>query len=72
MVGLAQSRNRLDNRRGKDDKMFRRVWKAVEANTGKIGVAEIEGEKSRKEMRKEKEKEKAKKKTVEIKKITEE
>ena len=55
MVGLAQSRDRLEDRRGKDDKMSRGVWKAVEANVRKIRVVETKErrskERSRKEMR---------------------
>jgi len=65
MVGPAQSRNRLEDGRGKNDKMSRRVWKAVEANAEKIRVAETEGGRSKgrsgKETRKEKGKEETKK-----------
>ena len=43
MASPPQSRNRLEDRRGKDDKMPRRVWKTVETNAGKIGVTETEG-----------------------------
>ena len=63
MVGSAQSRNKLEDRRDKDNKMSRGMWKAVETNTGKIGVAETERRRgkgrSRKEMREER-REKAK------------
>ena len=52
MVGLVQSRNRLENGRGKDDKMSRGVWKAVEANIRKIRIAETEGRRSKEECRK--------------------
>ena len=52
MVGLVQSRNRLENGRGKDDKMSRGVWKAVEANIRKIRIAETEGRRSKEESRK--------------------
>jgi len=42
MVGLAQSRNRLEDGRSKDDKMSGGVWKTVKANARKIQMAEIE------------------------------
>jgi len=65
MVGPAQSRDRLEDRRGKNDEMFRGVWKAVEVNTEKIRVAETEGGRSKgrsgKEMIKERGKEETKK-----------
>ena len=65
MVGPAQSRDRLEDRRGKNNEMSRKVWKAVKADAGKIGVAETKGERSKersgKEMRKERGKEKTKK-----------
>jgi len=65
MVGPAQSRDRLEDRRGKNDEMFRGVWKAVEVNIEKIRVAETEGGRSkgrsRKEMIKERRKEETKK-----------
>ena len=47
MVGLVQSRDRLENGRGKDNKMSRGVWKAVEADIRKIGVVETEGRRSK-------------------------
>ena len=47
MVSLTQFRDRLEDRRGKDDKMFRGVWKTVETNAGKIGVAETKGGRSK-------------------------
>jgi len=65
VTSLSQSRNRLEDGRGKDDKMLRGVWKTVETNTGKIGVAEIEEERdkggSRKETRRKRGKEETKK-----------
>jgi len=42
----------LENRRGEDDEMSRGMWKAVEANTGKVRMAEIEGERSKGRSRK--------------------
>jgi len=64
MVGLAQPRNRLEDRRRKDDEMSRGVWKAVEANIEKIRVAETERrrgkERSRKETKGERREEEAK------------
>jgi len=65
MVSLAQSRNRLEDGRGKDDEMSGGVWKAVETNVGKIRVVETErirGKgRSRKEIRGERREEEAKK-----------
>ena len=65
MVNMPQPRNRLKDRRGKDDKMSRGVWKIVEVNTRKIRVAETERrrgkEKNGKEMRGARKKEEAKK-----------
>ena len=64
MVGLAQFRNRLEDRRGKDDKISRGVWETVKANAGKIRMVETEGERgkgrSRKEIRKERREKEAK------------
>jgi len=31
----------LENRRGEDDEMFRRVWKAVEAEVEEVRIAEV-------------------------------
>ena len=36
MASTLQSRNRLENRRGKNDKVSRRVWKAVKAGSGEV------------------------------------
>ena len=64
MASPPQSRNRLEDERGKDDEMSREVWKIVETDTGKIRVAEIEGgrdkEGSRKETRRKRGKEETK------------
>jgi len=58
----------LEDRRSKDDKTFRGVWKAVETKAGKIGMAKTKGgrseRRSRKEIRRE-EREKAEKETKE-------
>ena len=65
IVSLTQFRDRLEDGRGKDDKMSRGVWKTVEANAGKMRMAETEGgrgkRRSGKEIRKERRKEEAKK-----------
>jgi len=53
MVGLAQSRNRLEDGRGKDNEISRGVWKVVEANAKKIRVAETKGRRSKERSRKE-------------------
>ena len=54
----------MEDRRGKNDKVSRGVWKIIEANTGKIRAvkAKERGGKreSRKKVRRKKEKEKAK------------
>ena len=64
MVSTPQPRNRLEDGRGKDNEMSREVWKTVEANARKIGVAETKGgrgkERSRKETRGVRKKEEAK------------
>jgi len=52
MVGPAQSRDRLEDRRGKDDEISRGVLKAVETNAGKIGVAETKRGRSKGRSRK--------------------
>jgi len=46
VASMPQPRNRLENRRGKDDKVSRGMWEAVEASSGKIGVGEIERRRS--------------------------
>ena len=62
---MPQPRNKLEDKRGKDDEMSRGVWKTVEANVRKIGVAETERRRgkgrSRKEMRGARKKKEAKK-----------
>jgi len=64
MVSAPQSGNRLEDRRGKDDKMSEGVWKTVEANIRKIGVAKTERrrgkERDKKETREARKKEEAK------------
>ena len=64
MASLPQSRNRLEDGRGKDDEMPREVWKTVETDVGKIRVAKTEEEGgkggSRKEMRRKRGKEEIK------------
>ena len=66
MVSAPQPRNRLEDRRGKDNKMSGGVWKTVKANSRKIRVAETERRRGKgrsgKEMRKTRKKEEAKKK----------
>ena len=44
MVSAPQSRNRLEDRGGKNDEMSRRMWKTVEAKAGsniKIASSEL-------------------------------
>ena len=67
----------MEDRRGKDNKMPRRVWKTVEANTGKIGMAETERGRSKRKNREkreekaEKQKKQKKAKTIDVKRIAE-
>ena len=55
MASMSQFRNRLDNRRSKDDKMSRRMWKAMETSSREVGLGETEKggskERSRKKIR---------------------
>jgi len=43
----------LENRRSKDDEVSRRVWNAVEAKAGKIGVGKTKGRRKEREREKE-------------------
>ena len=54
MASAPQSRNRLENGRGKNDKVFGRVWKAVEAGLGEVRLGETERGRREAESRKEK------------------
>jgi len=54
---------------GKNDEMFRGVWKAVETGTGEVRVAEAEAGRKREESEKRKQRGK---KTVKIKRVAEE
>ena len=38
VASTPQSRNRLENRRGENDKVPREMWKAVETSTREVGV----------------------------------
>jgi len=53
MVSTPQFRNRLEDGRSKNDEVLRGMWKTVEANTGKVRMAEAEEGRSRKEIRRE-------------------
>jgi len=71
----------LENQRGKDDKIFRELWEAVEAKVGKIRVGKTkkrrkkgrrEKETRREETKEERRKKKQKKEImIEVKKIAE-
>ena len=37
----------MEDRRDKDDEVSRRIWKVVEASTGKVGVEKTKGERSK-------------------------
>ena len=54
MASMPQYRDRLENGRGKDDKMSGEMWKTVEASTRKVRVGKVEGERSKRRSRKEK------------------
>ena len=43
MACILQSWNLFENRRSKDDEVFKRIWKTVKTEAGKIGVVEAEG-----------------------------
>ena len=53
MACVPQFWDQLENRRGKDDEMSRRMWEVVETKARKVGVAKVE---RRREEAKEKEK----------------
>jgi len=53
MASIPQFRNRLENRRGKNDEVSRRVWKAVEASSEEVRLGETEGERREGRSRKE-------------------
>ena len=61
MVSTSQPRNRLENRRGKNDKMPGQMWQTVETNIRKVRMAETEGGKSKGRGRKETRRERKKK-----------
>ena len=47
IVSTPQSRDRLENRGGQDDKMSRRVWEAVKASIREVGMGKTRGRKSK-------------------------
>ena len=57
MISAPQSRNRLENGRDKNNEVPRGMWKAVEANIGKIKITEAEERRSKGRSRKEKRRE---------------
>ena len=65
MASIPQSRNRLENRRGEDDKVPRGMWEAVETSTREVGVGKAKErrseERSREKERRKKEEEEAEK-----------
>ena len=63
VASMLQPRNRLENRRSKDDEVPRGMWEAVEASSGKIRVGEIERRRSQGESRKKAGEEEEEKKT---------
>jgi len=65
MASTPQSRDRLENGRGKNDEMPGGMWKTVEASTREVRIGKVEGGRSKKRNRKEKEKERKEKETEE-------
>ena len=62
VASMPQSRDRLENRGGQDDKVSRRVWEVVEASIREVGIGETKGRRGKggrgeKEREKEEEKE---------------
>ena len=41
---MPQSQNQLENRRSKNDKVSRGMWKAMETKAGKVMLTEAKGE----------------------------
>jgi len=52
MASMPQPRDRLENGRSEDDKVPGRMWKAVEASSGEVGMEKTEGGRSERESRK--------------------
>ena len=46
VANMPQSRNRLENRRGKNDKVPRGMWKAVETRAREVRVGKAKGGRS--------------------------
>ncbi len=61
MASTLQSRNRLENRRGKNDEVSRRVWKAVKAGSGEVRLGKQKEEEEKEEVGKKREEKKKKK-----------
>ena len=61
MVSTSQPRNRLENGRGKNDKMSGQMWQTVETNIRNVRMAETEGGRSKGRGRKETRRERKKK-----------
>ena len=69
---MLQSWNQLENRRGKDNEMLRRVWKTVETKAGKTEVAKTKGRRERREKEKETKRERVEERRKEKEKTKEE
>ena len=52
IASMSQPRDRLENRKGKDDEVSRGMWKAVETGTGEIRMGETKGRRSERRSRK--------------------
>ena len=74
IASTSQSRNRLENRRGENDKVPRKMWEAVEISARKVRVGKAKGRRSKRRGWKEKEKKKKTNKgqKTEVKRVAEE
>ena len=74
ITSIPQSRNRLENRRGENDEVPRKIWEAVEISARKVRVGKVKGRRSKRRGWEEKEKKKKMNKgqETEIKRVAEE
>ena len=57
MASMPQPRNRLENKRGKDDEVSRGVWKVMETYARKVRMAKVKGGGGQRKSRKKTERE---------------
>ena len=74
MASTPQSRNRLENRRGENNEVPRKMWEAVEISARKVGVGKAKERRSKRRGWEEKEKKKKtnKRQETEVKRVVEE